>query len=305
MKILAPITITPAMLLASDLPETEYPAWSNVTTYAASTPSSLVRVIKGNKVWESAQGANTNKDPETAGAAWWIKVGPTNRWAMFDEVPSTVSYLAASSLSVTLAPGVWVTDLALVEFAGTSARVQVFEPDGTTLLFDQEKALPGIASASYFDWFFRDDVVTDGSIVFNNLPRRLNGRIVVTLQGPGAVSLGVLALGIAHSLGTLLADADTDIKDYSRVETDEFGAVTVTRRKRSKVQRYSLLVRNADVPRVLALRRKLSTVMCVFYEEGASDAMHDALLAYGLFSKFPLAIKGPVFSTYTLDVQGA
>ena len=117
---------------------------------------------------------------------------------MFDEKTTTVSTSATSSMAVTITPGAWVTDLALVAFAGTSARVQVYESDGTTLIHEQTKVLPGIAAPSFFDWFFSRALVASGSIVFGGLPRRIAGKIVVTMYGPGSVSLGVLALGVAH-----------------------------------------------------------------------------------------------------------
>lgn len=305
MKCLVPFTVTPAMVVAASIPESNYPAWSAVTTYAASTPGTPVRVAKGHKDWESVAAGNLNHDPEADDGTWWIEVGPSNLLAMFDEVPSTVMQASASSVSVTLAPGQWVTDIALVAFAGTSARVQVFEADGTTLLQEQTKPLPGIPGPSFYDWFFRDAVALTGSIVFSGLPRRLTGRIVVTLYGPGSVSLGVLALGTAHDLGTTLVDVSTSIKDYSGINTDEFGTVSITRRKRVKKLRYPMQLLNRDVPRVLALRDHVSATMCVFFEDGASDALSDAMLAYGFFNDFPLLIKGPTYSTYTLEVQGA
>lgn len=300
MKVLAPITVTEAMLVSSTLPETEHPAWSSGSTYALAG-----RVIKAHKVWQSAQASNTNHEPTTDDGTWWTLVGPSNTWAMFDEKTSTVSASATSSMEVALSTGVWVTDLALVAFAGTSARVRVYESDGTTLLYDQTKVLPGIASPSFYDWFFSRALVASGSIVFTGLPRRVAGKIKVTMNGPGSVSLGVLALGVTHDIGSTQDDPTSDLVDYSRVDWDEFGDVTITRRKRLKRVTYPVYLPNADVPRVLALREALSSVMCVFIGTDEIENLQDALLAYGLFTKFPLAIRGRTHSTYTVEVQSA
>lgn len=300
MRVIVPIAVTEGMLLSSSLAEDEYAAWSSGTTYALAA-----RAIKAHKVWESVQAGNLNHDPETDTAhTWWIEVGPSNRWAMFDEKPSTRSVAAASTLTLTLQPGVWITDVALVGFAGTSARVQVYESDGVTLLFDQKKPLPGIAETSFYRWFFRDRVVIDGDIVFTGLPRRLNGRIVVTLTGPGEVSLGVLAIGVGHAVGSTLAPSTSDLIDYSRVQTDELGDTTITRRKRARRASYQVFLPNADVPRVRALRDRISSVMCVFVGSQLGN-QQSALLAYGLFTRFPLEIGGTTHSTYSMEVQGA
>lgn len=299
MKILVPIAVTEPMLVDSTLPETEHAAWSSGATYALAD-----RVIYDHKVYESLQAGNTNKLPSTQ-TDWWALVGPSNRWAMFDEKTSTASSAASSSMSVTLQPGVWATDLALVGLVGTSARVQVYEPDGTTLVYERTQTLPGIAGSSYYAWLFERSIVVAGSVVFSGLPRRRNGRIVVTVFGPGSVALGVLALGTTHEVGQTQGGASTDIVDYSRVQFDEFGDVSITRRKRSKRISYQVQLANSDLPRVLALREALSSVMCVFIGVDNVANIQDALLAYGLFTRFPVEIDGPVISTYSLEVQSA
>ena len=78
LRITVPVAITDAMV-TTDVPEADYSAWASGSTYALGD-----RVIKGHKIWESAQAGNTSHDPETSGSAWWIKVSATNRWRLFD-----------------------------------------------------------------------------------------------------------------------------------------------------------------------------------------------------------------------------
>lgn len=298
MKVIVPVTITDAMLLSSSIAEDDAPAYAAGTTYAAGA-----QVVYLHRVYESKQGSNLGKTPSTE-TAWWTDLGPTARWAMFDERPSTLSAAAASTVTFTVAPGVWVTDIALIDLAGTSARVQVYDSDGTTLLWQQTKPLPGISETSYYRWFFRDRVLTDGDLIFSGLPRRLGARITVTLTGPGSVSLGVAAFGIAHTIGQTMAPGASDLIDYSRVQTDEFGATTITRRARARRNTYQVHLLNADLPRVRALRDRISARMCVFVGDESAN-LQSAMLAYGLFTRFPLEIAGPVHSSYSLEVQGA
>lgn len=296
MRVLIPVDITEDMLLSSTVPEADAPAWSAGTTYALGA-----RVMRAHRVWESAQAGNLAKDPTVSGPAWWADLGPTNRWAAFDEKPSTTT-TGTTSISWTLRPGVWTSDLALISAVGSSARVRVFEVDGVTVIYDQTKSLPGISRVSFAAWFFRDRLSIDGDLVFEGLPRRLTGSIEITLMG-GDLSLGALKLGVLHTIGQTLAGATSDIQDYSRVDTDTFGNTSITRRARARKNSFQVLVLNEDLPRVRALRERISGLGCVFIGAGAED-MRSALLVYGLAGRMPLDVRGLSHSTYSLDVLG-
>ena len=298
MKILVPITVTEGMLLSSSIAEDDAPAWAVGTTYAAGA-----QVIKAHKVWESAVASNLANDPETDDGTKWLLVGPTRRWAAFDEKPSTKA-TATGSMTWTLQPGVWVTDLALISAAGGQARVRVIGSDGTSVLYDQTKALPGLAGASFHAWFFRDrGEPVDADLLFEGLPRRLTATIEVTVSGAGAVSLGVLALGVIYAAGETLAGSNSDIIDYSKVTTDEFGVTVIKRRARARKTTYQVLIPTSDLPALRTLRERISSVPVVAI--GATgDAMRAALLTYGLVRSMPIEIPGPTVTTYSLDMMG-
>lgn len=80
LSITDPIVPGPAQLVATDVPEADYPAHDPLATYALAD-----RVIYEHNVYESAQAANTGHTPLTqADDPWWLWVGATNRWGMFD-----------------------------------------------------------------------------------------------------------------------------------------------------------------------------------------------------------------------------
>jgi len=97
-SLLHPVNITPAMLTSTNIAEAEFPQWSNVATYALGD-----RVLKTSthRVYESAIAGNTGNDPENL-TGQWIDVGPTRRWAMFDQALGTLSY-RFDTIEVTLA----------------------------------------------------------------------------------------------------------------------------------------------------------------------------------------------------------
>ena len=113
MKFINPVAITDAMLISSTRAENDYTTWASGTTYALAA-----RVISTttHRIYESVQAGNLNHNPITDSGTWWIDVGPTSRWAMFDQTVGTVTE-QASPLTVVLAPGA-ITALALLVLEG-------------------------------------------------------------------------------------------------------------------------------------------------------------------------------------------
>lgn len=297
MNVIVPVSIAEAALLSSSIAEDDHPAWASGTTYAAGA-----RAIKAHRIWESAQAGNTNHEPTTDDGTWWLDAGPTNRWAMFDDRPSTAS-TGAGSITVTLRPGAWVNALALVSVVCSTARVQVIDADDITVLYDRTQHSTSLSRSSWHGWFMRERFTAADDLVFDDLPRRVTGSIVVTLTGPGTVSLGVLAVGVQHAFGVTQAEAESDIVDYSRVLIDDFGDVQITRRGTSRRVRYQLYIDTPDLPRVRALRERVASLPCVW--AGTDQAsMRSALLAYGLATRMPIVVRGPVQCLCSLEVQG-
>ena len=75
MRFIRPISITAAMLTASNVPETEVdtPAYAAGTTYAL---DARVSVANGLNLifYRSLQGANTGNSPSSS-PIWWIEIG--------------------------------------------------------------------------------------------------------------------------------------------------------------------------------------------------------------------------------------
>jgi len=98
--VVSPIEITQAMLLSTNVPETDYAAWSGATIYAL---NARVILTSTHKVYQSLQAANTNKNPVTE-PLWWIEVSPTNRWKLFDS-SLTSATTQATNITYRIQPG--------------------------------------------------------------------------------------------------------------------------------------------------------------------------------------------------------
>lgn len=294
MKVLAPVTVTPAMLLSSNLPETEHPAWSSGTTYALAA-----RVIYLNRVYESLQASNIARTPGAAASAtWWLYVSPSNRWAMFDNVVDTAS-TAAGPIVVSVQPGVYCNALALVATVGDTARVRVL--DGATTVYDETKLLDSTPLVDWDGYFFAADALV-GDLLFTGLPRYLNGVFEVTVQGL-SVSVGVLSIGTAHELGDAEHGATAGITDYSRKETDDFGATSLVQRSYARRSNQRLVVPISDIRRLQALLAGLRATPAVWV--GADDTdTYSPLVVYGWFKDFRIDIAYPQYAYCTLEIEG-
>lgn len=298
MKVLAPITIAAAMLTSSSIPETEYSAWNSGTAYDLGD-----RVIKGHKVWESAKpgtDTNTNHDPESSTTEWWLEVGPTNTWAMFDGSVSTAS-TAAVDIEVVVTPGLIVDALAVIAGIGDTVRVQMH--DGATLVYDQTQSLDSTPINDWDDYFFADFVLA-GELLFEGLPAYLSGVITVTITASsGEAAVGALVLGRLHDLGETQGGASAGITDYSRKETDAFGTTSLVQRSFAKRSQTRMAIDTSELRRVQAVLAGLRATPAVWIGDDDTD-LFSPLVIYGWFKSFSIDIPGPVVSYCNLEIEG-
>ncbi|PZO77083.1 MAG: hypothetical protein DI640_01495 [Sphingomonas taxi] len=267
LRLLQPANINETTLAGSSVAEDDYPEWSAGATYPTGS-----RVIKAatHRVFESAADGNVGNDPAGISGKW-LDVGPTNRWAMFDQALGS-----ATSASNTLTVALDVTDVdavALLDVAGGTVRVQAFGYDRT------------------------DDVAT-GAITFIDLPLTI-GRVTVTITGPEQVSVGTLLVGRLRGLGITEASPTAGITDYSRKVVDDFGDVTVVQRAWSKRMTAKALIRTDAVDvvanRIAAVRARPSLWI--------GRAGLDSLTVYGFFKDFSIEV-GVNVSKLSLTIEG-
>lgn len=294
MKVVKPITVTDAVLVSSTLPETDHAAWSSGATYAVGD-----RVVHAHRIVESLQAGNNAHTPGAAGSeTWWLDVGPTNRWAMFDNVVNTLS-TATGEMTIVLAPGL-VDSVGLVDLQGATVRVRM--TDGATVVYDQTQSLDGSTVLDWYDYFF-EPFDTVGSVLFRNLPQYLNGQVTVTISGPATVSVGALVLGKEFDLGDTGFGATAGITDYSRKDTNAFGAVTLVRRAYAKRSSTKLQLPNTHLRRVRNVLADLRATPCLWV--GADDtSLFEPLVVFGWYRDFQIEIAYPQTSFCTLEIEG-
>jgi len=293
MKIIRPTQITDAYFTSSNVPETDFAVWSSATTYAAGD-----KRIKAHRIWQSVQAANLNHDPETSGVSWWVDIGPTNRWAMFDSMVGTVTS-QANNITVVLVPG-RCDSIALLNCDCAQITVDV-SVSGSSVYSHTESM---IDSGVIMDWlgYFSDPVTGKTDLVLTDLPVYGSSVVTVTLSKPsGNVSCGVLAVGLQAEIGDTLASPTIGIVDFSSVTRDSFGVPTMIKRSYSRRCSAKLILTRQQVDYVFATLADYRATPMVWI---GSDNEYQSLLIYGFYKDFEIDISYPTISYCTLTIEG-
>ena len=291
MKFLRPIPITDSVLIDSSLPETDHAAWSSATTYAA---GARVILTSTHRIYESVQAGNTNHDPATDDGTWWIDIGPTNRWAMFDQSVGTVS-TGTNPVSVSLDPGQGINSLALLGLVASTVRVQV-EVDAELIYDRLYNMADRRITMGWWEYFFEPlDPQTD--LIVDDLPPI--GEITITINGTACATL---AIGRLFDLGETLAAPTVGIIDYSRKETDIFGVTDVLERSYAKRIEADVL---CDSNRIDGITRQLADIRAtpVVWVADA-NRQSSVLTAYGFYRSWELVIRYHNTSECRLTIEG-
>ena len=294
--VVQPLSVTDAMLISTNVAENDHAAWASGTTYAL---GDRVILTATHKVYESLAGANTNQPPATS-PTWWIEVGPTNRWRVFDGSNSTQTS-RADSIEYVLRPGQSITSLALLNVGGaTELEVEITDPTFGVVFsrtFDFT-ALPLLSS--WHAWFFGQKRAPRQYVTLD-LPSFPEADIAITLTGGATLAAGVILLGQQQRYAVAVNHgARVGIQDYSRKETSEFGDTVLVQRAFAKRASFDLRIARAEVDPLQAALADLRAVPALWVAEGP----YEATTIYGFYKAFDIAIDYPLYAECTLDLEG-
>ena len=296
MRVIKSVVTTDAILTSSNIPEDEYPAWVSGTSYTA-----LDKVIYEHKIYERiVTGAGTT--PPDLDQINWLDDGYTNRYRMFDNVISNVSSMTGG-IEFTLTPNQTVNGIALLNVNASTVRVVMTDPvDG--VVYDRTKELRSSSNVTdYFSYFFAPlvDLGDLDTAIFLDLPNKPTATITVYVSsGTALVEVVEVVYGVQSVVGRTNYGTAIGIKSYSRKEVDEFGKVTVIKRKNSKYADYDVDIDNINLASVQRLFADIDSVPCVFI----GNPEMEELIVYGFYSDFKATISFPTVSKCTLRVEG-
>lgn len=291
-----PVSVTPAMLTATDVPEADYAAWSGATTYAA---GDRVIVVSAHKVYESLQASNLNHDPVTE-TTWWIEVSPTNRWKAFD-LSSSTRTAQADGMYFEIKPGSSVNAAAVINCVGVrEVRYRLTDPS-FGLVYDQTHEMTSIPTeSSWYAWLFSERVERSQNIDFD-LPTYPNATLRVDLAGASNMAVGVILMGQNKTIGRgVLAGASVGIRDFSRKERNDYGDTELVERAFARRASFVVVIDNNDLDEVTDLLASVRATPCLW----VGSTRRAAATVFGFYNEFDIVIPYAYHSECSIDLEG-
>jgi hypothetical protein len=187
--ILVPLTITDAMMSSSTIaePAAGETAWASGGTYALG--DQRIRVST-HTVYECSAAHTGRTTPPEDDGAYWFEVGPTLRWAAYDNYSDTAS-TQATSMQWVLRPG-FFNAMQFYAMAGTTVNVLIKEAPGGAVYINTDYSLEEPPVDEY-DWCFGIYRALTKLSILGLLPFP-DPEVTITFTGP-TVSVGVIVLG--------------------------------------------------------------------------------------------------------------
>lgn len=297
MDIIQPITFLPTMLTSSSLSETDYPVWASGTSYVQ---GNRVILTSTHRIYEALT-ATTGASPDVnvgGVSPKWLDIGPTNKYAAFDDKAGTQS-VSTGSLSFTVTPGVIVDSIGFINMAGTTLHI-TSTVSGTTI-YDRTIILQ--TDVGVYDWktYFFAPIVNKTDAVITDLLPYANQVITITLSGPSTVAIGNISIGTTVTLGILQYNAKIGTTDYSKKDVDNYGNVIITKRAFTKRLAGTLVVENTFVDQLAVILANQRSTPMVWSGAGS---LYTSMILWAFYKDFEIDVFSPELAYCTFTLEG-
>ena len=298
MRVIAPVTITDAMLVAHNVaePDAGETAWNAATAYAV---GDLAIRTGTHRVYRRKIAGTTATVPESD-TTNWTELKGTNKWAVFDQITNSQTS-RASPLDITIKPGI-VNSLGLVGLVGDTATVTMTDGASGPTVYSIAVDLTLTVVADWYAYYY-EPFRQRASVVLVDLPPYADGHIRVQITGTSTVKCGGILVGTLYEFGSVEEGAEAGIVNYSRKVTDEqTGLVSVENRRYVKTLSARLMLDTAAVNVAHTVLQELLDVVCVWLGDNGKDI--EALQVVGFYKDFKLIVRYDNLSYYQLSIEG-
>lgn len=294
MKVIKLVDFKPSMLVASNVPEDDYPAYDPATTYAVNAMA-----VFDHAIYESAQDGNKGNAPD-AEPLWWTYISATNKFLMFDSEVSTQT-VVDSPLQVTVAPGL-VNGMALLELQGTQIAITGRDGLAGPIIYEHAQPLEGSVVSDWYEYFF-EPFSPLSELVLTNLPAYGSLHLSVDISSVNAdVACGALVFGTAYEIGRAERGATAGILDYSRKETSTNGTTRFQKRRFSRRASLRTVIDNAMLNKIHRLLSDLRATPCVWI--GTEAPGYGFLTVFGFYRDFSIDVAYARNSYCSIEIEG-
>lgn len=238
MNFIKPLTITDAMIATGTSiaePAAGETAWVSAASYTAGDTVIRTQTHRKYVALQTHSGRTTAPESDPT---YWEDVGPTLRWAPFDQYVSTGA-TATTTLTYVLKPG-YFNAFSLYGLVGTQISITLKDATGGSTIYSYSGALFDDPAGWYEYLFIAPSPIT--KFARSNLPIRPEAELTITVTAAAGqpVGIGMIVVGdLVDLVGDLAEFGGTEYGSmaepvtYSYIKTDEFGNTIIVRRHRS------------------------------------------------------------------------
>lgn len=251
---------------------------------------------------------NTNEPPFTSDAHW-VRLGPSNKMAMYDNTISTQSVSPANFISGGVRIGLSDT-VAFLNVVADTISLTVSDVVGgfPTVIYNETRSLIGTIPLDWYDYFYFELLDQRTQVIFENIPISSGTSIasfVVSTTSPytGTAKVGHFVCGMSTTIGKTDYGLTAGIIDYSSKETDGYGNTSLLVRDFSKRITAEIQVDNINLNKVQRVLYSLRATPALWL--ATSDARYEETgTAFGFYRDFSVSIAYPTHSKCSLEVEG-
>lgn len=303
MDIINPIQITSGQIVSYNVPQ-NVQLWDAITSYSkgAIVTTNDCGAIR----YESLVNNNIGNDPATSDE--WLKLdSPANCFAMFDNRIGTQTHgdLAIDDGDIKIKINV---DQNLSGFGFLNVidvnEIYIKVVDNTFgLVYENTINMFVKADDDWYDWYF-GGFREISAFVETDVNMPLSGTFEVEFRAsPGLVAkVGQFIYGSLFEIGTTLYGVELELKDFSRVEEDDFGNITIVPRATSNRPTFPVIILHSRVDVVYRTLRKLKSKTILWIP--TRDVRFRETLTLGFYRNLRIDLNHPGHSDCTLQITG-
>lgn len=249
--------------------------------------------------------SETFSDPadnsDESSTAEWVDIGPTNRWAMFDDKTTTPT-VSTSDFSVTLSASEFVDSIGLFGISNVDSITTVIKDSLGAEIYNQNRSLIDVTTVYDHYTYYLYQLIYVSDEFIDGLPVSYNPEITLTFHGSN-MKVGAAPFGFSKVIGTVHAEGTkTDSINYSRQEYDEFGELTYIQRPSVNLNTYAVFSDMSTNPYIQKLIKTLSGKSAMWVGD---IGMGQKMITYGVFERSPVPYQYPEHIKYEITVRGS
>lgn len=293
LKTISPLDITDSVIVSQPPVEDAAVAWA-----AGSWPKGS-RVRYQHIVYQAGSDVN-DAIPPPDNQTVWIKVGPTNTWALFNgrtsqssKFNATASYRFRFGRAIDAVAAIGLVDVQTI-------RVRVVDPTYGTV-FDKSLTV-GLAPEipDWWEWHFGVWTPTGALGMFTGLPAYPQADVLVDFAGTTKMEVGKLLMGNTKEWGLgVEVGASVGIQDFSRKDLDEYGNRVLVERTYIGWADMSVPVRRAEITPLKSYMAQNRAKPILFI--GSQDI--EALNVFGIAKDWSIAIEYYGYAMFAIQLE--